>query len=532
MSGGEVSAAPDVPAEGAAVVRMTGMRKTFGDIVALDGVDFDLAPREVHGLLGGNGAGKTTLMNVLYGLYRADAGQIAVHGRPVRIASPRDALRLGVGMVHQHFLQVPPYTVVENVVLGSPLPRRPVLDLRLAQQSIGELSERFGLQVDLTARVEDLPIGARQRVEILKALYRDVGTLILDEPTSNLTPQEVDSLFGSLQMMVAEGMSIVFITHKIREALAVCDRMSVLRDGRNAARLSRTEAGEHTLADAMVGGEPRSVRSAVSVLQDTKDTAPRAAAPEPGSARIAVEDVSVTLDGGATAVRGCSLRAAASEILGVAGVAGNGQSELAEVLAGVRAPDRGLVRVDGDDLTGAGPARFLDAGVAYIPEDRSRDGVLPALSVAQNLILGHHRSPTYRRGPLLDAAVVTDEARRTMAEFDIRAPGPDAPAGALSGGNIQRLILARVFSRAPGVLVAHNPTRGLDITSTESLYRRILECRNQRTATVLISEDLDELMYLSDRIAVMFAGGIVDVLERDAFDRYAIGRLMSGVQAG
>lgn len=509
----------------ATILQMRGVRKAFGPVVALDGANFQLNDQEIHGLLGGNGAGKTTLMNILYGLYRPDAGEIHLRGRPVEIHAPRDAIRHGIGMVHQHFLQIDSFTVAQNTVLGTPVTRGLGLNLEEEEQRIRELARRFGLDVDPHALIEDLPIGIRQRVEILKALYRGVDILILDEPTTNLTPQEVDSLFHSLRAMVEEGMSVIFITHKIREALSVCDRISVMRDGRDVLTVGREEASEETLVRAMVGEE-------LDIRQSFLFAGERAGHEGEVAGRpvLQVENLGVVADDGTPLVRGCTFQVHEGEILGVAGVAGNGQRELAESLVGLRPVAQGQVLIDGTRVQEVGTAHLLQMGVTYIPEDRLSDGFLPAASVAQNLILGFHRQAPYNRGGLLDWKAVFQVARRLIAEYDIRTPGPAELAANLSGGNIQRLMLARAFSHPSRLIVAHNPTRGLDIPSTEFVYSRLLELKKQGTAILLISEDLDELLLLCDRIAVIYRGQIVGTLEQAAFDRYEIGRMMSGVR--
>lgn len=509
-------------------VELTDVHKSFGEVLALDGADLAVAGGEVHGLLGGNGAGKTTLMNVLYGLYRPDRGSIrlADHG-VVDIDSPRDAIGYGIGMVHQRFLQVDPYTVTENIVLGTDLASLPTLDVRSAESDIRELSERFGLAVDPGAVVEDLPVGARQRVEILKALYRNAEVLILDEPTTNLTPQEVEDLFSSLEAMVGEGMAVVFITHKIREALTICDRLTVMRAGRRVTTLGAATATPDELARAMIGGEAE-VSSSVLGMQDEivgeADTKERTA--------LELADVVVHNDLDAVAVDGCSVRLRHSEVLGVAGVAGNGQGELAEAIAGARPAESGQIVLDGDDVTDLGADGRLRAGVVYVPENRHRDGILPSATVSENMILGAHRSSDHRGRWLLAWKRIRAWTRDRMAEYDIQATGPGALAGDLSGGNIQRVILARAFARDPKILVAHNPTRGLDIASADFVHGQLEQMTDQGHAVLLLSEDLDELMELSDRIVVMFDGAIVGELGRADFDRYELGRLMGGVEAG
>jgi simple sugar transport system ATP-binding protein len=416
--------------------------------------------------------------------------------------------------------------VAQNVALGIRARSRVRLALTEVEERIRELAARFGLDVDPRARAADLPMGARQRVEVLKALYRDVRVLILDEPTTNLTPQEVDSLFGSLRAMVRDGISVVFITHKIREALNVCDRISVMRLGRHVLTLLRDEASEEALVRAMVG-EDVDVRR--SLLFSGERAEPRP--PASDQVFLRVEDLSVVTGDGMPRVKGCSLEVRSGEILGIAGVAGNGQRELVEALMGVRAAAGGRLRIGDADVTGAGTARLLALGVTYIPEDRLQDGFLPKGNVVQNLILGFHRRPPYTKGAWLDWKTAFGVARRLIEEYRIKTPGPEEAAVNLSGGNIQRLMLARAFSHPCRLLVAHNPARGLDVPSVEFVYSRLLELRRQGVATLLISEDLDELLFLCDRIAVLYRGQIVGELRREAFDRYSIGRLMSGVDS-
>jgi general nucleoside transport system ATP-binding protein len=519
------------PPAGRVPLSMSGVTKSFGPVKALVDADFELAAGEVHGLVGGNGAGKTTLMNVLYGLYRPDAGTIRVDGREVHVRSPRDAIDLGIGMVHQHLLQVPAYTVVENVVVGTSGGSG---GLRGAGRRIAELSDRFGLAVDPRARTDRLSVGARQRVEILKVLYRGARILVLDEPTTNLTPQEVDALFASLREIVAEGTSVVFISHKVREVLAICDRISVMRDGRRLTTVRRDETDAAGVAGLMVGelaAEQSTEVAAALGLTAVGAVAAEAPDHEAGTAvRLAVSGLEVDNDHGVPALHGLDLAVRTGEVLGVAGVAGNGQVELAEALAGVRPVRSGGVTVDGTELVGRPTSRWLAAGVAYVPEDRHRDGILGAASVTDNLLLGSQRDPAYRRAGLIDWRGVREHARRTIERYAIRTPGPDAPAANLSGGNIQRLVLARAFEREPSVLVLQNPTRGLDLRSTRFVYDRVEEARDRGCAVVLISEDLDELSLLADRMVVLYSGRVVGESARGDFDAYALGRLMAGVR--
>jgi simple sugar transport system ATP-binding protein len=508
------------------ILEMKDVRKTFGAVVALDGVDLQLRAKEIHGLLGGNGAGKTTLMNVLYGLYRPDKGEILLRGQPVRISSPREAIGQGIGMVHQHFLQIDSYTVTENIVLGTKLRNRPTLRLDEEQRRVEELSERFGLKVDPEALVEELPMGVRQRVEILKALYRGVDVLILDEPTTNLTPQEVDSLFQSLRVMVEEGMSVVFITHKLREVMGVCDRISVLRGGKNVFTIPREEASEEAMVKGMVGG---GLDVGESLLFSETGLRPTPTG-KAGKPMLEVNNLRVDGGEGRPILVDCSLEVKEGEILGVAGVAGNGQQELAESILGIRPVTGGEMLLGGTSIVNAKTRDLLARGVTYIPEDRLQDGFLPSASVAENLVLGYHHQQPFRKGRFLDWRAIFDSARALISEYRIVTQGPEQAAASLSGGNIQRVMLARAFARPAKLLVAYNPTRGLDIRSMEFVYSKLLGQKEQGLATLLLSEDLDELLLICDRIVTLYRGQIVGSLERAEFDKYEIGRMMSGVK--
>ncbi len=516
-------------------LRMTKIRKSFGPVQALDDVDLEVSPGEVHGLLGGNGAGKTTLMNVLYGLYSADGGTIEIDGAAVGIKSPRDALGAGVGMVHQTFLQVDNYSVLQNVVLGAEL-EGSALSLHLdgPRAAITELSERFGLVVDLDAIVEELPVGVRQRVEILKALYRGSRILVLDEPTTNLTPQEVDDLFGSIRAMVAEGMSVILITHKIHETMSICDRMTIMRLGEHVATLNKAETGPEELAAIMVG----------DVAADETVTEVVAGTHVPGSAQDAstglsdgvIGEVSVEASGlvikndhGVDLFDGFDLSVRHGEILGVAGVAGNGQVELAEAMAGVRPLESGSIRLNGKEMNSLNQAAWLSGGVAYVPEDRYRDGILPTASITENLLLGSQRDPAVRKGPLIDWRAAHQRAVQAIDRFAVRTSGPGVALGSLSGGNIQRVILARAFAHKPRLLILHNPTRGLDIRSTQFVYEQVREATRAGCAVLLISEDLDEVIAVSDRVIALYSGRQTGAWSRDEADPYEIGRSMTGL---
>jgi simple sugar transport system ATP-binding protein len=508
------------------VLEMRGVRKTFGPVVALDNVDLELKTGEIRGLLGGNGAGKTTLMNILYGLYKSDSGQILVDDQPYDIQSPEDAINGGIGMVHQQFLQINSFTVTENIVLGTRLKNRPTLKLATEKQRIRELSTHFGLPVDPDATIADLPMGIRQRVEILKALYRGVKILVLDEPTTNLTPQEVDALFESLRAMVNEGLSVIFITHKLREVLQVCDTITVLRHGRNGLTLDREDASEEAFIKGMVGDD-LDVENSLIFARDLSE-----AAKQVGQKPVLrVQEVTV-MEQDVPALTRCSLTVHEGEILGVAGVAGNGQLELVESILGLRTFVIGEITVDGSSVTQVGTGQLIRQGVAYIPEDRWVDGYLPSANVAQNLILGLQRKPPYSNGRFLNWRVIYGRSRALIDEFSIMTQGPDEIAGNLSGGNIQRVMLARAFSQPVRLLIAHNPTRGLDLPSIEFIFGRLLERKGQGMATLLISENMDELFLLSNRIMALCNGEVMGILEPDQFDKYLLGRMMTGVKQG
>ncbi len=508
------------------ILQMKGIHKAFDGQKALEDVGFALNSNEIHGLLGGNGAGKTTLMNILYGLYRMDAGEIFLHGNPIEISSPKNAIENRIGMVHQHFLQIATYTVLENIVLGTKIQNGLTLNLKEEEKKIKELSSRFGLDVDLNTMIEELPMGIRQKVEILKALYRGVEILILDEPTTNLTPQEVDALFKSLRVMVDDGLSIVFITHKLREVLSVCDRISVLRDGRNILSLKKEEATEEQFVRGMVG-ESMDVQKSIFFSKGNLGAEFKVLGE---NQVLKMENVRVVNAEGIARCNNISLTIHDHEIFGVAGVAGNGQRELAETILGLQKVESGSIQLEGRDMIKAPTSEVLKSGVAYIPEDRLHDGFLPKANVAQNLILGFHKQEPYSKNGFINWKVVKDSAVELIETYNIKTSGPDAPGGNLSGGNIQRVMIARAFSQPAKLMVAQNPTRGLDIPSMEFVYSKLLDGKKRGMATLLISEDLDELLLLCDKIAVIYRGEIVGVLNRDKFEKYELGRMMSGVK--
>ncbi|MDR7481398.1 MAG: ABC transporter ATP-binding protein [Armatimonadota bacterium] len=498
------------------MLELREITKRFPGVIANDRVTLQVAPGEVHALLGENGAGKTTLMTVLYGLQQPDAGEIRLHGERVRIRSPRDALRLGIGMVPQHFLLIRRHTVAENAALG--LPGTPFLrPTRRVESRLVELATRYGLGVDPRARAADLSPSEQQRVEILKVLLRGARILILDEPTSVLTPQEVRGLFGVLDRMRRDGHAVIFISHKLDEVMAIADRVTVLRRGRVVASLPVDEIDRRTLARLMVGREVE--------LRPARRPRP------PGDVLLRVERLRARNARGVEALRGVSLTVRQGEILGIAGVAGNGQRELVEVLTGLRRATAGRVLLGGRDVTNQPPRALHDAGVAHIPEDRLRDGIVPTMSVAENLVLRRYRQPPFSRGPCIDLRAITAFARQVIAEYEIATPGPEVPARVLSGGNIQKLILGRELAGRPTLVVAAHPTAGLDVSATEQVHARLLQRRQEGAAVLLVSEDLDEVMALSDRIAVFFGGEIAGELAAEDVDPERLGLLMLGQRA-
>ena len=499
-----------------AVLSLRNISKTFPGVVANDRVTVEVLPGEVHALLGENGAGKTTLMNILYGIYQPEAGEIVLQGRRVRIRSPRDAIAHGIGMVPQHFLLVRRHTVAENIALGLE-GTRAFFPARQIERQIRDLGERYGLAVDPWAPAWTLSVSEQQRVEILKALLRGARILILDEPTSVLTPQEAESLFRVLRRMKEEGHAVIFISHKLDEVLEVADRITVLRKGRVVDTIPAAQADKRMLARLMVGRE-------------VEFRLPKGAPALDGEA-LGVEDLWARNDRGLPALRGVSFAVRRGEILGLAGVAGNGQREQVEVLTGLRRADRGRVRVLARDVTNQNARTFFEAGVAHIPEERLRVGIVPAMTVAENLVLRQFRYAPFSRGQVLDLQAVTDFAQRMIAEYEIVTPGPRTPARSLSGGNIQKLILARELSGRPGVIIAAHPTSGLDVSATEQVHQILLRRRQEGAGVLLVSEDLDEILALSDRIAVMYGGRIMGVVDAAGADREKIGLLMLGQQA-
>ncbi len=500
-----------------------GITKRFPGVLANDLVDFTLEKGEIHALLGENGAGKSTLMNVLYGLYQPDEGEMLVNGQTAHITNPHDAIALGIGMVHQHFMLVPPLTVTENIMLGqesvvgrsAALGKLAILDRRSVAKQIRDLSERYQLAVDPDATIRDLPVGSQQRVEIIKALYRQADILILDEPTAVLTPQEADDLFVIMHNLIEQGKSIVFITHKLREVFAVANQISVMRDGRMVGTVKPAEATQSLLAEMMVGREV--------ILQIDKSDA------HPEKPVLEVENLRVLDDRRHMAVDGVSLTVKQGEILGIAGVQGNGQTELAEALTGLRRAMEGKIAIFGKSVTSATPRHIIEAGTAHVPEDRHKHGLVLSFPVRDNLILCSYYVPPFSSGIEMNYPVIKTQAEELVKKFDIRTPSILTNAGSLSGGNQQKVIVARELSRPFHLLIVNQPTRGLDVGSIEFIHRQIVQARDQGAAVLLVSAELDEIMSLSDRIAVMYKGRILDTLDATVATREQLGLLMAGL---
>lgn len=499
------------------VLEMRGITKRFPGVLANDGVDLTLNEGEILALLGENGAGKTTLMNVLYGLYTQDEGEIYVRGEKVTIHSPNDAITRGIGMVHQHFMLIPVFTVTENVMLGIERTKGGIfLDRATVAERIREISKRFGLKVDPDAYVEDLSVGAQQRVEIIKVLYREANILVFDEPTAVLTPQEVDDLFVVIHSLVEQGKSLIFITHKLNEVMSIADRIMVLRNGKLAGTTTPDETTEASLASMMVGREV--------LLEVEKGPA------KPGEVVLEVRDLCVRDDRHLMAVKEASFQVKAGEVLGVAGVQGNGQTELVEALTGLRKIEEGQVTISGHDTTTASPREITETGSAHVPEDRLRDGLVLTFSVADNLVLNTYYQHPFSKGSSLQPEEIAKAANERVQQFDVRTPSITVPVSNLSGGNQQKVIVAREFSRPIKLLIASQPTRGLDVGSIEYIHKRIIEKRDEGCAVLLVSPELDEVMSLSDRIAVVYEGKILDIIPAEQATREKLGLLMAGVK--
>jgi simple sugar transport system ATP-binding protein len=500
------------------VLEARGITKRFPGVLANNQVNLTLREGEIMALLGENGAGKSTLMNILYGLYHPDEGEIFVRGEKVSFHDPGDAIRHGIGMVHQHFQLVPVMTVAENVILGSEITRPGgYIDRRAAERQVRELSQQYGLAVDPSAEVEDLPVGAQQRVEIIKALYRNADILILDEPTAVLTPQEARELFQVMHSLTDQGVSIIFITHKLKEVLAVADQISVMRGGRMVGTAAPQEATEASLAEMMVG---RKV-----ILQVEKEEA------HPAEVVLKIDKLQVLDDRLHPAVRDVSLQLHAGEILGIAGVQGNGQRELVEALTGLRGIAGGQITIAGQDTTRLTPRQVTEMGIAHIPEDREKHGLVMAYSIADNLVLNTYYLSPYSNGPVLNQEKIAANAEELVEKFDVRTPSIYTHARTLSGGNKQKVIVAREFSRPVKLLIANQPTRGIDVGSIEFIHNQLVAQRDNGVAVLLVSAELDEILTLSDRIAVIFEGRIVKTLPIEAATRERLGLLMAGSEA-
>jgi simple sugar transport system ATP-binding protein len=497
----------------APLLELRGITKQFPGVLANDNVDLDLERGEVHALLGENGAGKSTLMNILYGLYHPDEGEILMDGKPIRMSSPRDAIDRGIGMVHQHFMLIPVMTVAENIVLATEPHKGPLLDLDAARERVSELSRRYGLAVNPDAKIEAITVAQQQRVEILKALYRGARILILDEPTAVLTPQEAEELFEIVRALTDQGESVIFISHKLNEVLEIADRITTLRRGKRVDTVPREGATEESLARMMVGREV--------LLRVEKAPA------QPGEPLLHVEGLQVFDDRGLEAVRGVDLEVRSGEIVGIAGVDGNGQTELIDALAGLRKPAAGTIVLAGKDVTRTSTDDRLHEGLGHIPEDRQRRGLVLDFSLAENMALHDFDEQPYSRFGWLYPGRMVATARRLIQEFDVRGGGPQTPASSLSGGNQQKVILAREVSRSPQVLIAAQPTRGLDVGAIEFIHRRLVEQRDAGRGVLLVSFELEEVLSLSDRILVIYEGQIVGEYSPDVSEE-ELGIAMTG----
>ncbi len=500
-----------------AVLEVRGLTKRFPGVVANDHINLALRQGEVLGLLGENGAGKSTLMNLIYGLYKPDEGEILIKGQEVKIKDPNDAIRMGIGMVHQHFQLVPVLTVTENVMLGNESVNGPFLNRGAAKKRILEIADQYGLKVNPDALVQDLGVGVQQRVEIIKALYRKCDVLILDEPSAVLTPQETEGLFGIMNTLKERGVSLIFISHKLKEIKKICDRVQVLRLGKVVGEANPKIATEAELASMMVG---RSVLLSV----DKKPA-------EPTEVVLEITDLNVTDDRKLSAVKHLSLQVRHGEIVGLAGVQGNGQTELIEAITGLRSIVSGQVRLSGRDITGASPRAVTMAGVAHVPEDRQKNGMVSSFPIKDNIRLQEYHNAPFSMGILSNDKHIEEVATQLVKQYDVRTPGIETDIGSLSGGNQQKVIVAREFSRRPNrLLIAAQPTRGLDVGSIEFIHKQIVRMRDDGSGVLLVSTELDEILSLSDRIAVMYAGQIIDIVDAATATRESIGLLMAGIR--
>lgn len=496
--------------------RMADITKTFPGTIANDRIDFEVAKGEVHGLLGENGAGKTVLMSILYGMYKPDQGQIFINGKEVRINNSATAIKLGIGMVHQHFMLVPSLNVAENIILGRESTRyRFILDTGKTLRDINALSARYRLEVDPKALVRTLPVGVQQRVEILKALFRGAEILILDEPTSVLTPQEVESLFEAIRALKKQGKSVIFISHKLKEVCAICDRITVLKRGQVVGTVDKNKTDQHELAEMMVG---REIPSTFEKEQ-----------PKTGKIVLQIEGLKALNDRKLLTLKDVAFEVHEYEILGIAGVEGNGQADLIDVLTGTRKPSAGKICLDGKPITNASPGQRIAMGISSIPEDTQKRGLILDFSILENMILGRHNAPPFaKRGLTLDLKKAAEFTDRSIQEYSIKTPSHNTLARHLSGGTQQRVVIAREFGRKPRLIIASQPTRGLDVGATEYVRRKLVDMRDQGCAILLMSADLDEILALSDRIAVMYEGKVVAIRDRHKTNELDLGLLMTG----
>jgi len=498
------------------VLEARGLTKRFPGVLANDHIDLQLRKGEVLGLLGENGAGKSTLMNMIYGLYSPSEGDILVNGQVVNIQDPNDAISLGIGMVHQHFQLVPVLTVTENIMLGNESVKGLFLDRKSARKRIMDISDQYGLQVNPDVLVQDLPVGVQQRVEIIKALYRDANILILDEPTAVLTPQETEGLFEIMESLLERGVSIIFISHKLKEILRICDRVQVLRLGKVVGEADPKTSTQQSLASLMVGREV--------LLQVDKEP------PNVQDTVLAVRDLYVIDDRDLPALKGVSLDVKGGEILGVAGVQGNGQTELIEAITSLRETVSGTITIEGREITNLSPRQVTETGISHVPEDRQKDGMVAGFPIKDNMRLQTYYKAPFSYGILSNDKAINENATQLVEEYDVRTPGIFTNIGSLSGGNQQKAVVAREFSRPSRLLIASQPTRGLDVGSIEFIHKQIVRMRDEGTAVLLVSTELDEILSLSDRIAVMYAGEVIDIIYAEDASREKIGLLMAGVR--
>lgn len=498
----------------APVVELRSITKRFPGIIANDAISFQLRPGEIHALLGENGAGKSTLMNILFGLYQPDEGEIWVKGQKAVIDSPNKAIELGIGMVHQHFKLVQPFTVTENIILGSEPRKGLVVDIRKAQEKVRAISEQYGLMVDPKAKIQDISVGMQQRVEILKTLYRGADILIFDEPTAVLTPQEIQELLAILRHLAAEGKSIILITHKLKEIMALADTCTIIRRGKVVDTVKVSETNPEQLAEKMVG-------RGVSFQVEKKPAVP-------GDIVLQVERVSTAGNRGTKALNGISFNVRAGEILGIAGVDGNGQSELIETLTGLRGVDEGRISLKGKEITNRSPREASEAGLSHIPEDRHKHGLVLDFTMSENMVLETYYQPAYCRNGFLNYEAIDEHAEKLIREFDVRTPSIRNEARSLSGGNQQKAIIAREMDKNPDLLIAAQPTRGLDVGAIEFVHKKLIEARDKGKGVLLVSFELDEILNVSDRIAVIYEGQIVGIVDPKETNDEELGLLMAG----